>query len=329
MEKLAKIVTLSACEASTDLADGITRVSVVVSATSDPSASGVFQLDGTHKLGSGAMLDSMIADANDTLFSDVYAKAYSADERGTTNVWDVVVGQGVTLAAAWTDAFNNCIVKSTDLDSIDMSYTVEQLTAGVACPAVDDNEQVNLIDQFNYANFIDHSDNPCIQGKLQLNGHDRFQVLDGYYFNYVQPYQHFDNTPADGINVYSFALKAQDHQPTGTCNFSRIDNATLQVDLGVQNDWATASALGENADRSSARIYTDNFLGANASLLNIYTVNYNVLRVMSEEIWSALMIYQSLINIKYHALKSSTLIQTTYKNKEKSLVECLKLIHNY
>ena len=164
-----------------------------------------------------------------------------------------------------------------------MSYTVQQLEGNSSCPVLDQNtaSQVNLIDQFNYGNFIDHSDNPVIQSKIQLNGHDRFQVLDGYYFNYVQPYQHFRHTPADGINVYSFALKAEDHQPTGTCNFSRIDNTTLQVDLGLANDWATASALGDNSNQSSNAIYTSNFLGANASLLNIYTVNYNVLRVMS------------------------------------------------
>ena len=140
--------------------------------------------------------------------------------------------------------------------------------------------QVNVLDQFNTGNFVDGTDNPCVNAKLQLNGHDRFQILDGYYFNYVQPYQHFDNTPADGINVYSFALKAQDHQPTGTCNFSRIDNATLQVDLGVANGYATESALGY-ANVNGNTVYTQNLLGANSSLLNIYTVNYNVLRVMS------------------------------------------------
>jgi len=158
------------------------------------------------------------------------------------------------------------------------------LTAGASCAVLTNAEQVatqvNVLDQFNYANFVNGSDNPVINAKLQLNGHDRFQILDGYYFNYVQPYQHFSNTPADGINVYSFALKAEDHQPTGTCNFSRIDNATLQVDYGVANAYATESALGwGNVQANQA--YQQNLLGANSSLLNIYTVNYNVLRVMS------------------------------------------------
>ena len=110
---------------------------------------------------------------------------------------------------------------------------------------------------FNYGVNIDGSNNVCSSAKLQLNGHDRFQARDGNYFNYVQPAQHFSNTPADGINVYSFALKAEDHQPTGTCNFSRIDNATLQVDIGTDLE------------------------GSTNNILNIYTQNYNVLRVMS------------------------------------------------
>jgi hypothetical protein len=128
----------------------------------------------------------------------------------------------------------------------------------------------SVINYHNYGNFIDGSDNPVSEAKLQLNGHDRFQERDGNYFNYVQPYQHFSNTPADGVNVYSFALKAEEHQPSGTCNFSRIDNATLQVKCGLYNS-------AGNSD------YINNFVGGSSSnsLLNIYTVNYNVLRVMS------------------------------------------------
>jgi hypothetical protein len=126
-----------------------------------------------------------------------------------------------------------------------------------------------IVNQFNYGNNIDGSDNPVYDAKLQLNGHDRFQDRDGYYFNYVQPYQHFTHTPADGINVYSFALKAEDHQPTGSCNFSRIDNATLNVSVGYNN-----SSLNSNT-------YTNTYLSGSSSVMNIYTVNYNVLRVMS------------------------------------------------
>jgi len=94
--------------------------------------------------------------------------------------------------------------------------------------------------------------NPFRKCLLQLNGNDRFAERDGGYFNYVQPYQHHTNIPSNkGINVYSFALKPEEHQPSGTLNMSRIDTAVLSLDSSV------------------------------AGNVNIYAVNYNVLRIMS------------------------------------------------
>ena len=76
----------------------------------------------------------------------------------------------------------------------------------------------------------DHAKNPFEDAILQLNGNDRFAIRKGSYFNLVQPYQHHTNVSANpGINVYSFALKPEDHQPSGTLNMSRIDTATLMV----------------------------------------------------------------------------------------------------
>jgi hypothetical protein len=99
--------------------------------------------------------------------------------------------------------------------------------------------------------------NPVNLCKLQLNGHDRFSERDGRYFNLVQPYQHHENVPSVGINVYSFGLKPEEHQPSGTCNFSRIDNATLSLTL-------TPSSV----NNTTAKI-------------RVYAINYNVLRIMS------------------------------------------------
>ncbi len=70
----------------------------------------------------------------------------------------------------------------------------------------------------------------CVSvAKIRLNGQDRFTQRDNTYFNYVQPYQHFECKPDLGINVYSFALKPAEHQPSGSCNLSRIDNVNLEV----------------------------------------------------------------------------------------------------
>ena len=93
--------------------------------------------------------------------------------------------------------------------------------------------------------------------KLQLNGHERFSARVPQYFQLVQPFQHHERVPTMsgktcGINVYSFALKPEEHQPSGTCNMSRIDNATLNL----------------------AGVNTNN-------TVKVYAVNYNVLRVMS------------------------------------------------
>lgn len=105
-----------------------------------------------------------------------------------------------------------------------------------------------------------NSKNPVATAKLQLNGHDRFATREGEYFNWVQCYQHHTNIPdSPGINVYSFALKPEEHQPSGSCNFSRIDNATLVLDVAYT---------------------TENLEGVNAKV-RVYAVNYNVLRIMS------------------------------------------------
>ena len=100
--------------------------------------------------------------------------------------------------------------------------------------------------------------NPVVTAKLQLNGQDRFSEREGSYFSWVQPYQSHTRCPDEGINVYSFALRPEEHQPSGTCNFSRIDNATLQLVL------------------SNATVQ-----GTNTAKVRVYAYNYNVLRIMS------------------------------------------------
>ena len=101
-------------------------------------------------------------------------------------------------------------------------------------------------------------ENPVVTAKLQLNGQDRFSEREGSYFDMVQPFQHHTRAPDSGINVYSFALRPEEHQPSGSCNFSRIDNAVLQLVLSSGTVSGTATAK-----------------------VRVYAVNYNVLRVMS------------------------------------------------
>ena len=117
--------------------------------------------------------------------------------------------------------------------------------------------------------------NPVAVAKVQLNGQDRFSEREGSYFNFVQQYQHHSNTTATGINVYSFALKPEDLQPSGSCNFSRIDNAVLNLTLTPATFKTGATKLDDAVDPAD----TNN--KQSSANVNIYAVNYNVLRIMS------------------------------------------------
>jgi hypothetical protein len=93
---------------------------------------------------------------------------------------------------------------------------------------------------------------------IKLNGQDRFQERDGTYFRCVQPYQHHQNSQQDpdkflgGFYMYSFALNPEEHQPSGSCNFSRIDNKVMYLKLSD-----------------------------NVKSIKVWALNYNVLRIMS------------------------------------------------
>ena len=107
--------------------------------------------------------------------------------------------------------------------------------------------------------------------KLQLNGHDRAAEQPHDYYHLVQPYESglghsgkslnndtriwgpvVNTGDHNNVGMYSFCLKPAEHQPSGTCNFSRIDNARLNID-GVTSD----------------------------NKLYLFAMNYNVLRIMS------------------------------------------------
>ena len=101
--------------------------------------------------------------------------------------------------------------------------------------------------------YTEEAVGPLNTFKLVLNGQDRFKEQKGKYFNQVQAFNHHSGNPAPGIYSYSFALKPEEHQPTGTCNFSRIDNAQVAVTMKP----------------------TD------AETMHMFAVNYNVLRIQS------------------------------------------------
>jgi hypothetical protein len=107
----------------------------------------------------------------------------------------------------------------------------------------------------NYTNLplYDIGENPIVDAYIKMGGRERFSKRKGRYFNLVQPLESHTNVPPTGINVYSFALAPEEHQPSGTCNFSKIEDAKLILTL----------------------------THSRASQARVYAVNYNVLRIMS------------------------------------------------
>ena len=116
--------------------------------------------------------------------------------------------------------------------------------------------------------------------KLQLNGQDRFATRKGSYFNKVQPYQTIGSVVPAGVYLYSFALKPAGRQPSGTCNFSRIDNATLSLTYKTCSVNGTDTIANVNAALYTSETITSN-TATSLTALNIYAKNYNVLRIMS------------------------------------------------
>lgn len=121
---------------------------------------------------------------------------------------------------------------------------------------------------------------PVFDQLIQINGQDRLDRRYGDYYNKVQPFQHhtgqLDPAQSIGAYVYSFALRPEEHQPSGTCNFSRIDTATIVMNMagdGIGDDPVTDPSSTSFGD--SGVDWTDNWD------VRVYATNYNVLRVMS------------------------------------------------
>jgi hypothetical protein len=204
-------------------------------------------------------------------------------------------GVGATLTAAILAArVVGTDVSGTDMDILDdkdalmvlgslmgdnmISQTVDFLTSDVghgntsSRTATGDGahaSDITVFDHTNYGVFLNGKVNPVKELLVQLNGSERLSKRDGTYFNYVQSFQCYNVTPCDGLNSLSFALDPTKHQPSGSCNMSRIDNASVHIDFIGQ----ALSMVGGVATKVSVVPYS-------AAKCNIYSPNYNVFRVM-------------------------------------------------
>jgi hypothetical protein len=114
--------------------------------------------------------------------------------------------------------------------------------------------------------------NPVESARLLLNGNERFDKQTGEFFNLVQPFNYHTNVPeSPGINVYSFSLNPELHQPSGTCNFSRIDKPQLVLNIKPGFNHSTLPS-----DDSVCSQFVQSHL-----TIRVYAVNYNIFRIMS------------------------------------------------
>jgi hypothetical protein len=205
------------------------------------------------------------------LLSGVY-NLLEALGRGAKGGPNALITMSITISGNTTDAVlavsSGLVVSGHNLSLRDVSIPVEDFvdTRVGSASGTRNPWDVRVVQPSNYGLRLDGAGNPVGSVLVKLNGHDRFDLREGSYFNYVQPFQHHTRTPADGVNVYSFGLHPEQHQPSGTANLSRIDTTELKL---VFTDPFRSNKLVPALDY------------ARDSAFNVFAVNYNVLRCMS------------------------------------------------
>lgn len=117
-----------------------------------------------------------------------------------------------------------------------------------------DNQNPEVLQGDTSMNYVDI----LRSAKLIFNGVDRFSEQDHGFFSHLQAYKYHSNTGLPGTYMYSFALKPEDEQPSGTCNMSRLKNAQLAIQIGQLKNAATQKFT-----------------------LYLFARNYNVFRIMA------------------------------------------------
>jgi len=153
-----------------------------------------------------------------------------------------------------------------------VSYQVIENTANINIPIFFNHPVKELIwlyisqntlnnnDYYNYANILNYNTptetktEPFNRFQMRFNGNERFEYLPSGYFYLYQPYKHHSCGTSQYIHVYSFAVTPETIQPSGTSNFSKLDNITLNMQC------------------------SDNIQNGN---IHIYATNYNILRIQN------------------------------------------------
>ena len=123
-------------------------------------------------------------------------------------------------------------------------------------------EAVRQGEFFNYTSKLNYNqgqtEHLLKEARLLLNGNEHTPWFDYLYYYFVQNFETHSNYAVHLFYMFSFALKPQIQTPTGTCNFSRLDNPQLQIK--VNQNYLNQSNRGQ---------------------MRIYAIGYNVLRIQS------------------------------------------------
>ena len=231
---------------------------ILVTPGEEPPSDGVWEDFGPGE--AGVTANGKINVTNDSCDKTLWVNTNSLEVENCPTPYSLT---GKVSGDVNVDSDNNIVCSN-----VESSLTVRDLSLPIEllCDTRADRDDpcVNQCDNFGV--LIDGSVNPVEYALIQLNGHDRFDRREGPYFNYVQADQHHTNTPADGVNTYSFALHPEQHQPSGTANLSRIDNT--QLNIWFKDSTASSGAPSLNFFNADNKLY-------------IFAHSYNVLRIMS------------------------------------------------
>jgi len=85
-----------------------------------------------------------------------------------------------------------------------------------------------------YKNGLVSGTDPMVKGKILFEGQELFETKDAKWFKTLQSFKYHTNTPNNFIYLYSFCIDPEQFQPSGSCNFSRIDSQVLYIDISDQ-----------------------------------------------------------------------------------------------
>ena len=202
-------------------------------------------------------------------------------DSNSKNLCDAIKEVTVNISAAnqvvGPIALSDVTVTRHELTMADISLPIGTNSNGFVTDRRSNKADVVLNQPFNYGLDLAGNGTLVDTAKLQLNGHDRFDEREGAYFNYVQPAQHHTRTPAGGVNVYSFGLHPEQHQPSGTANLSRIDTTLLWLHLRD----SLRTKLDGKVITGATQLAGNGISATAGNNAWIFAFSYNVFRIMS------------------------------------------------